>query len=221
EAETRSATAALGFGAEKADTAVEKLSGGEKARLLLGLITFHGPHVIVLDEPTNHLDIDAREALVEALNDYQGAVILITHDAHLVESVADRLWLVKGGRVAPFEGDIDDYRALVLEAGRAAARPQDKAEDQRSAQRRDSAGKREALAPLKKKAEAEEKRLAELNAILPRLDAALAEPGLYEKNAARALKLQRERAALVEAIAAAEDAWLAAMEAYEAERQAT
>jgi ATP-binding cassette subfamily F protein 3 len=219
EAETRSAAAGMGFGAVKADTLVEKLSGGEKARLLLGLITFNGPHVIVLDEPTNHLDIDARSALVEALNDYAGAVLLITHDAHLVQSVADRLWLVKGGKVAPFDGDIDDYRALILDAGKTSpgAAPA-RAEDARTAQRRDGAVAREALAPLRRKSEAEEKRLDELNAILPRLDAALAEQGLYESNPQRALKLQRERAALVDAIAKAEEAYLEALEAYEAAR---
>ncbi len=219
EAETRSAAAAMGFGAAKADTAVEKLSGGEKARLLLGLITFNGPHVIVLDEPTNHLDIDARAALVEALNAYAGAVLLITHDAHLVESVADRLLLVKGGKVAPFDGDIDDYRALVLDASKTAAAKSAKAtDDKRAGARRDSAIAREALAPLKKKAEAEERRLDELNAILPRLDAALAEPGLYETNLSRAQKLQRERAALLEAIGKAETTWLATLEAYETAR---
>ncbi|MGE0407770.1 MAG: ATP-binding cassette domain-containing protein [Amphiplicatus sp.] len=216
EAQVRAATAGLGFPADKADTKVEKLSGGEKARLLLGLITFHGPHVIVLDEPTNHLDMDAREALAEALNDYSGAVLLITHDAHLAEAVADRLWLVKDGRAAPFEGDIDDYRQRVLDAQKTAAKKETaKAPDMRAASRQRGAEARDAVSPLKKRAQAQEARLAELNAILPRLDAALAEPGLYEKNLARAMKLQRERAALVTAIAATEEAWLKALEAYE------
>ena len=91
-----------------------QLSGGEKARLLLGLATFAGPHLVILDEPTNHLDIDSRAALVEAINDYPGAVILISHDRHLIEACADRLWLVADGTVAPFEGDLDDYRRIVL-----------------------------------------------------------------------------------------------------------
>jgi ATP-binding cassette subfamily F protein 3 len=216
EAETRSAAASLGFGAEKADTKVQNLSGGEKARLLLGLITYHGPHIIILDEPTNHLDIDARASLAEALNDYAGAVILITHDAHLASAVADRLWLVRGGKVAPFEGDLEDYRAHVLDAHRTEASDDGrKAPDARTIARQTSAASREALAPLKKKADAAEARLEELSAILPRLDAALAEPGLYENNVSRATKLQKERAALVDAIARAEEALLAALEAYE------
>ncbi|MEZ5984255.1 MAG: ABC-F family ATP-binding cassette domain-containing protein [Parvularculaceae bacterium] len=217
EAEVRSATAQLGFGFEKADTAVEKLSGGEKARLLLGLITFHGPHIIILDEPTNHLDIDSREALAVALNDYEGAVLLITHDAHLAEAVADRLWLVRGGAAKPFDGDIEDYRELVLEAGKThgQGKPQAKAIDQRSASRQNSAAARSAISPLKKKADAEESRLEELNGILVRLDAALADPDLYVSNLPRATKLQKERAALVAAIARTEEAWLEALETYE------
>jgi len=217
EAQVRSATAQLGFGYEKSDTAVEKLSGGEKARLLLGLITFHGPHIIILDEPTNHLDIDSREALAVALNDYEGAVLLITHDAHLAEAVADRLWLVRGGEVKPFEGDIEDYRTLVLEAGKTPGRgkSQNRAADQKTVSRQSSAASREAIGPLKKKAEAGEDKLKELNAILVRLDAALAEPGLYKTNVPRVLKLQKERAALTAAIARAEDAWLKALETYE------
>ncbi len=216
EAQVRSATAALGFGADKADTRVENLSGGEKARLLLGLITFNGPHIIILDEPTNHLDIDARASLAEALNDYAGAVIMITHDAHLASSVADRLLLVKNGAVEPFDGDLDDYRALVLDAQK--TEPQRNAReaiDPRTLARQNSAAAREALSPLKKKAEAAEARLEGLNAILPRLDAALAEPGLYERDIARATKLQKERAALVAAITSAEESWMDALEEYE------
>jgi ATP-binding cassette subfamily F protein 3 len=219
EAQIRSATAALGFGAQKADTKVEKLSGGEKARLLLGLITFHGPHLIILDEPTNHLDIDARASLAQALNDYTGAVIMITHDAHLASGVADRLWLVKDGAVGPFDGDLDDYRALVLDAQK--TEPRDsarKAPDPRASARQSAAALRESAAPLKKQAETAEARLNELNAILPRLDAALADPGLYARDVARATKLQKERAALVAAISAQEEVWLNALESYEAAR---
>ncbi len=220
EAKVRAATAALGFGAEKAETKVEKLSGGEKARLLLGLITFNGPHLIILDEPTNHLDIDARANLSEALNDYEGAVIMITHDAHLAAAVADRLWLVKDGAVNPFEGDLEDYRALVLDASRpntmsAKARAK---EDARTAARQASAASRDAAAPLKKDAEAAEARLDQLSAILPKIDAALAEKGLFDRNPARAVKLQKERAALLEAISNAETLWLDRLAAYEAAR---
>lgn len=213
DAEARSVSAGLGFGADTADTPVARLSGGEKARLLLGLITYRGPHLIILDEPTNHLDMASRESLAEALNDYAGAVILITHDAHLAESVADRLWLVKGGRVAPFDGDIEDYRALVIDAARSGA--SDAPTEAKPNARQAAARQREALAPLKKAVDDLEARLDALNSILPRLDAALAEPGLYERNVARATKLQKERAALVAALAETEEKWLAALDAFE------
>ncbi len=217
EAETRSATARLGFGPDKADVKVEKLSGGEKARLLLGLITFHGAHLLILDEPTNHLDMGAREALIEALNDFEGAVMLITHDAHLAAAVADRLWLVNKGKAGPYDGDLSDYRELILAANRTAARdgPAKPAISGRDMARRSAAETRLALQPLKKKADDAEARLDTLNDTLRRLDEALAEPGLYENNLARATKLQKERAALVAAIEQTETDWLAALEAYE------
>ncbi|WP_375200867.1 ABC-F family ATP-binding cassette domain-containing protein [Hyphococcus sp.] len=217
EAETRSATAQLGFGPEKADTKVEKLSGGEKARLLLGLITFHGAHLLILDEPTNHLDMGAREALVEALNDFQGAVLLITHDAHLASAVADRLWLVNKGQAAPYDGDLSDYRELVLAANKTAPKENTgpPAVNEKEIARKNAADARRALQPLKKSAEDAEARLDKLNDTLGRLDEALAEPGLYEKNLERATKLQKERAALVAAIDRTEADWLAALEAYE------
>jgi len=219
EAQVRSQTAILGFGPEKADVKVEKLSGGEKARLLLGLITFEGPHLIILDEPTNHLDIDSREALAIALNDYKGAVLLITHDAHLAAAVADRLWLVKDGAAKPYDGDLDDYRTLILESNKTQAKANKKAKPKKldpEAARKKAAAAREAIAPLKKKAEVHEARIEELNGILVRLNKALAEPGLYQNNVPRALKLQKERASLLNAIAKAEEAWMAALEKYEA-----
>ncbi|MGF1545547.1 MAG: ABC-F family ATP-binding cassette domain-containing protein [Parvularculaceae bacterium] len=225
EAEVRSATAGLGFGAEKADTKVEKMSGGERARLLLGLITFHGPHLIILDEPTNHLDIEAREALAAALNDYAGAVILITHDAHLAASVADRLWLVKGGVAAPYDGDLDDYRTLVLDAAKSSGAAPPRAEGRKAAvdpkaeSRKSAAADRERLSPLRKTATGCERRLDQLNATLDKLDAALAEPTLYVDDAARAVKLQKERAALVAAILETEEEWMRAMEAYDAAKR--
>jgi ATP-binding cassette, subfamily F, member 3 len=217
EAETRSAAARLGFGPDKADTKVEKLSGGEKARLLLGLITFHGAHLLILDEPTNHLDMGAREALIEALNDFEGAVLLITHDAHLASAVADRLWLVNKGKAEPYDGDLSDYRELVLAANKTAASDNGSksAVNEKELARKTSAEARKALQPLKRKADDFEARLDKLNDTLRRLDAALAEPGLYEKNIARATKLQKERAALVAAIEQTELDWLAALEAYE------
>ncbi|MEO1015716.1 MAG: ATP-binding cassette domain-containing protein, partial [Pseudomonadota bacterium] len=223
EAEARSLAAQLGFGADKADTKVSAMSGGEKARLLLGLIGLDAPHMMILDEPTNHLDIESREALADALNAYSGAVLLITHDAHLAELVGERLWLVNDGSVATFDGDLDDYRSFVLDlrrADRGARKQNASATSGRTTGRQSSAKAREALAPLKKDAELSESRIGELNAVLARLDAALADPDLYAKDVARATKLQRERAALVDAISSAEDAWLAALERYEAAKAA-
>ncbi len=112
----RARLGASGFGIDTADLPVEKLSGGQKARLLMLMATIDAPHILILDEPTNHLDIESREALVLALNEYEGAVILVSHDTHLVETVADKLWLVKDGVVSPFDGDMNEYKALVIDA---------------------------------------------------------------------------------------------------------
>ncbi|KUO61764.1 MAG: glycosyl transferase family 1, partial [Alphaproteobacteria bacterium BRH_c36] len=142
EAERRARLGAAGFGFDRADNRCDTLSGGEKARLLLLLATFHAPHILVLDEPTNHLDVDSRETLIRALNDYEGAVILISHDRHLVEACAESLWLVGSGTVTPFEGDMADYQRMLLDerSSRPArddkgggARPDDRAEQRRLA----------------------------------------------------------------------------------------
>src|SRR5262249_60103864 len=109
--------------AAKADTKCATLWGGEKARLLLALAAFHAPHLLILDEPTNHLDVDSREALIHALAEYEGAVILVSHDRHLIEACADRLWVVRGGGVNPYDGDIDGYRAELLPEPRPRPRP--------------------------------------------------------------------------------------------------
>src|SRR5207253_2758191 len=135
----------------------------ETARLLLGLATFAGPHLVILDEPTNHLDIDSRAALIEAINDYPGAAILVSHDQHLIEACADRLWLVGDGTVAPYEGDLDDYRRLVLsgEARAGDEREESGTKVSRTDQRRAAAEKREELKPLKRRIDAAEKTVAE------------------------------------------------------------
>ncbi|MFT6461838.1 MAG: ATP-binding cassette subfamily F protein 3, partial [Maricaulis maris] len=112
----RAVAAGMGFPHEKVETNIEKLSGGEKVRLLLGLMALEKPHILILDEPTSHLDIDSREALIYALNEYNGAVVLITHDVYLAEGTADQLWLVKDGRATRYDGDLNDYRKLILQA---------------------------------------------------------------------------------------------------------
>ncbi|OLF72306.1 glycosyl transferase family 1 [Maricaulis sp. W15] len=118
----RAVAAGMGFPYEKVETNIEKLSGGEKVRLLLGLMALEKPHILILDEPTSHLDIDSREALIYALNDYNGAVVLITHDVYLAEGTADQLWLVKDGRATRYDGDLNDYRKLILQADKAKAK---------------------------------------------------------------------------------------------------
>jgi len=171
---------------------------------------------LILDEPTNHLDIGAREALSVALNEFSGAVILITHDAHLAASVSDRLWLVKDGKVTPYEGDLDDYRAMIIETGKTVSARTKKSEISENVKnRRSAAAHRMALDPLKKVVSAASKRLDELNQILSRLDEALADPELYGSDVTRLTKLNKERAALVVAIEDAEEAWLVASEKYE------
>src|ERR1700749_943299 len=121
ETKVRARTGAIGFSGKAADTKAGKLSGGEKARLLLGLATFFGPNMIILDEPTNHLDIDSRAALAEAINEFPGAVIMVSHDRYLIEACADRLWVIADRAVTNYDGDLDDYRRLVLSARNAQA----------------------------------------------------------------------------------------------------
>ncbi len=174
EARVRSAAARLGFPATKADTPVEKLSGGEKARLLMGLAAFDGPHLLILDEPTNHLDIESRQALVEAINDYEGAVILVSHDRFLIEACADRLWLVRDGSVKTFDGDMDDYRRLVLAGPERTESGSESTGGQKAEARRSAVERRAALAPLKKKLDGIEARMGKLSAAIAKIDAALA-----------------------------------------------
>jgi ATP-binding cassette subfamily F protein 3 len=223
EAQRRTRLGTLGFGIDKADTKAENLSGGEKARLLFALATFHGAHLLILDEPTNHLDVDAREALVRALNDYEGAVILITHDRHLIEACADRLWIVRDGTVRAYDGDVARYRAECLaERGAEPGAPRAKGKGNGAARpapqaaRRQAAELRAALAPLKKEVARAEAEVERLSVQIATIDAALADTGLYARNPARAQALARERGELARARADAEAAWLAASEAYEA-----
>ena len=211
--QVRGQLARFGLDADRAETPVANLSGGEKARLLLALATRDAPQLLILDEPTNHLDIDAREALVKALADFQGAVLLITHDPHLVELVADRLWLVADGAARPFDGDLDDYRALLAER----ARPADStAAASRRDERRERAEARAALAPLRKQAKEAEAKLARLADERRRIEAKLADPALYAPGRAQEITAANTRLAVIaRESAAAEEAWLAAEEALE------
>jgi ATP-binding cassette subfamily F protein 3 len=219
EAQVRSRAAQMGFPANKADTPVANLSGGEKARLMMGLAAFDAPHLLILDEPTNHLDIDSRTALMEAINDYEGAVILISHDRFLLEACADRLWFVGGGRVKPFDGDLDAYRGLVLEGessqGVAAKSTKNESAPSQADSRRAAVEKRQALAPLKKKIEAAEQKMAKLTELLARVDEALQAPDAFIKDPAKAAQLSGQRAELEKTLMGVEEEWLTLSADYE------
>ena len=212
--QVRGQLARFGLDADRANTRVESLSGGEKARLLLALATRDAPQLLILDEPTNHLDIDAREALVRALADFSGAVLLITHDPHLVELVADQLWMVGDGTVTPYDGDLDDYRGLLVER----ARPVPKTDvSNRTNDRRARADARAAVAPLRKKAKDAEARIAKLAGERAKLEALLADPGIYSPaRKSEVVATQAKLAAIKRLEQVAEAEWLAAEEALEA-----
>ena len=220
EAQRRTKLGTWGFGADKADTKCSNLSGGEKARLLLALTAFHAPHLLILDEPTNHLDVDSREALIHAIAEYEGAVILISHDRHLVEATADRLWLVAGGTVRSYDGDMESYRTELLQTRapkaerRSTSDANTEARASRADQRKAAADRRAELAPLKKAMQTAEKAVEKLSAELAKLDAQLAAPDLYA-DAAKASRISQERGQTAKRLGEAEEAWLAATGAYE------
>ncbi|MET0596437.1 MAG: ABC-F family ATP-binding cassette domain-containing protein [Mesorhizobium sp.] len=215
ESRVRSRVAQMGLATEKMSTPARDLSGGEKARLLMGLAAFEGPNLLILDEPTNHLDIDSREALVQALNDYSGAVILISHDPHLIEATADRLWLVKDGHVVPFDGDLADYRrAITGDAGdRKQRREAEKAS--KADRRREAAQRRAALEPVAREIRATEALMDRLRKRIDGIEDELANPALYEKDASTATRLAKERAELSNALAGHEEKWLTLSAEYE------
>ena len=207
----RARLARFGLGSERAETPARHLSGGEKTRLALCLMCLDAPQILILDEPTNHLDIDSREALVEALNDFPGAVLLISHDRHLVELVADRLWLVADGRVRPYEGDLDDYRRLLLETSAGGPdRGAETAARERS-ERLSAAERRSLLAPLRQASRAAERELERLTNERTALEAKLASPATYTSDA-DPVSLRRRLDALLQEIAAAEGRWMKAEE---------
>ena len=221
EASRRSRLAQWGLGVDKVETTAANLSGGERARLLLNLVAMEAPHLLILDEPTNHLDIDSRRALLDALNDYEGAVILITHDRSLMELVADRLWLAEDGSVRPFDGDVEAYARRVVERARQAAR---EADSRPAAQEPSPAPPPPEPAPrsrpptgnARRKVEAAEAALERATARLAEIDAALADPATFSGDPRRAAELGRARTEAQASLDAAEQAWLEAVEAFEA-----
>jgi ATP-binding cassette, subfamily F, member 3 len=221
EASRRSRLAQYGLGSQKVDTTVANLSGGERARLLLNLVAMEAPHLLILDEPTNHLDIDSRRALLDALNDYEGAVILITHDRSLMELVADRLWLAADGTIAPFEGDMDDYARFVIDRAKAAGKAptQVRAPEPAPAPKAPPPARpKTPTGNLRRRAEAAEAALAKATAALAEIDKALTDPKVFSADPAKAAELGQRRERAQAALNAAEAEWLEAVEAYESVR---
>ena len=207
-ARLRARLAGFGLMEAQAETRVGALSGGQKARLSLLLATIDAPHLLILDEPTNHLDIESREALTEALNDYTGAVVLVSHDMHLLELVADRLWLVADGAVTPYADDLDTYRRSLL----ASDEPKAPASPPKAPARRAS---RDEILELRAEARRGEERVEKLTAMLEKISARMADPTLYD-DPAEAEKWGRKHAEASEALPRAEALWMEALERLEA-----
>ncbi|EEX11074.1 ABC transporter, ATP-binding protein [Ruegeria lacuscaerulensis ITI-1157] len=207
-AQLRARLAGFGLGADQAETEVGRLSGGQKARLSLLIATIDAPHMLILDEPTNHLDIESREALVEALTAYSGAVVLVSHDMHLLGLVADRLWLVSDGTVKPFDGDLEAYRQMLLARDKPPAREKPAAKPKRAP--------RDTILALRADLRKCEERLEKLTEMHEKLSAKLSDPALYEDDRVGDLETwNRKFAEVVEAMQRAEALWLAAAERLE------
>lgn len=217
-AKLRAMLGGFGIGAEQADTQVGRLSGGQKARLSLMLATLDAPHLLILDEPTNHLDIESREALVEALTQYSGAVILVSHDMHLLSLVADRLWLVKDGHVTPYNDDLESYRALLLNTG---TNSQKSSEGKQKSPKPKRASRDEILV-LRAEVRKCEDRMEKLHDMHEKLSAKLADPSLYEDDKVADLAVwNRKFAEVTQAIERAETLWIEAQDKLETAQNGT
>jgi ATP-binding cassette subfamily F protein 3 len=212
ETKIRARVGAIGFSGKAGDTLVKSLSGGEKARLLLGLATFFAPNMIILDEPTNHLDIDSRAALAEAINEFPGAVIMVSHDRYLIEACADRLWVVADQTVTPYDGDLDDYRRATLSARGLRMSGRDRGS---SAEREKPQRKTEKRAPPKQKIADAEAEIERITGIIAKIDAALALPDLFKRDPKQAAQLSKARVSAAGALQRAEDEWLEASASHE------
>ena len=210
----RSFLGGFGFSAERATTPVATFSGGEKARLVLALLVYQKPNLLLLDEPTNHLDIEMRHAITLALQDYPGALVLVSHDRHLLRSVTDQCWLVADGRAGPYPGDLEDYRRWLLELrARSTGGNNEAAPPSRKDKRREQARRRESLRPLKKALAEAENEVTKLSQAKADLERQLADPSLYRPDAKHTLQqLLLEKAEIDRRLALAEEAWMEAEE---------
>ena len=205
----RAQLAGFGLGPEQAETEVGRLSGGQKARLSLLLATLDAPHLLILDEPTNHLDIESREALVEALTAYSGAVILVSHDMHLLSMVADRLWLVSGGTVKPFEDDLEAYRKLLLSPPKPAGKQTRKEAKPKPAKQIS----RDDILALRSEVRKAEARVEKLTEMQDKLADKLADPMLYDDARHDELAVWNKKyAEVIEALDRAEGLWVQAQD---------
>ena len=207
EAKVRGRVGAIGFSGKAGDTVVTSLSGGEKARLLLGLATFFGPNMIILDEPTNHLDIDSRAALAEAINEFPGAVIMVSHDRYLIEACADRLWVVADRTVTAYDGDLEDYRRMVLSSNGVRTGPREREASEREKPQRTRSERR---TPQKQQISNAEAEIARITGIIEKIDTALALPDIFTRDPKQAAQLAKARSAAADALQRAEEAWLEA-----------
>ena len=224
EVQLRGHLGRFGFSQQRAEVRIGNLSGGEKARLLFAMMTVERPHILLLDEPTNHLDVVSRQALIEALNDYRGAVVIVSHDPHVLELTADRFWLIESGGVTQFEGDMQDYRALLLgrrndaESKAGAADPGSPSRPDRLSkkeQRRQAGQRREALVPLKRRLTQAEHAVDRLESEKAELIDALADPRLYLDGSRRLADLQKRLAQVQKQLDGAEAIWAGAQEAWD------
>jgi ATP-binding cassette subfamily F protein 3 len=219
EAKRRSRLAQMGLTTSRMDTKAKNLSGGERARLLMGLITFSGPSMMILDEPTNHLDIDSRDALVYALNDYEGAVLIISHDRHLIEATCDTLWIAENGTIRELDEDLDSYQRNITsnkdgKGGNGAANGGD-----RKQSRQEAAARRAELAPLKKKINDAENKMNRLKTEIDKIEAQLNDPKVYNGPPDKLIALGKDKARFGNDLEALEESWLElSAELEEAER---
>ena len=217
--QVRGQLARFGLDADRANNRISACSGGEKARLLLALATRDAPQLLILDEPTNHLDIDAKDAMVRALGEFSGAVVLITHDPNLVELIADQLWLVADGTVKPYDGDMDEYRVFLAERARITGRPAGRGDATGMAGKhpKKPQDNKAVLGPLRKQAKAAEQKLSKLSEEMVKVEAVLANPAIYQSHRTSDMITAKTRLSdLKREIKAAEAEWLEAEEALEA-----